>query len=96
LFAKQLIFFKASSFYPGRGNTGHTLPSSTLFLQDSDQLNSREGESDAESNVADWLDEPAPEELAPTLQQPQQLSNALALEVGRIALSHALTQFCFL
>lgn len=61
-----------SSFYPGRGNTGNTLPASKLYL---------DNELDTNSDVlseADWLDEP---DLDEAPQQASKFSEALAIEV---------------
>jgi hypothetical protein len=79
LFAKQLTIFSASSFYPGRGDQGDTLPASRLALIDN-QPNGTDDISDVESE-ADWLDEPDLEEPGP--QRASKFSEAVAIKVRR-------------
>lgn len=78
LFAKQLTNFSASSFYPGRGDTGDTLPASRLFLTTDNQPNGTGDVSDVETE-ADWLDEPDLEEPGP--RGASKFSEAVAIEV---------------
>ncbi|KAF8465778.1 hypothetical protein DFH94DRAFT_698694 [Russula ochroleuca] len=65
----------ASSFYPGRGDTGNMLPASTLFFTENNETNITGNDSDVES-VADWLDDLDD----PTPRQASKFSDAVAIE----------------
>jgi hypothetical protein len=79
VFTKQLTLSQlvpASSFYPGRGDTGNMLPASTLFFTENNETNITGNDSDVES-VADWLDDLDD----PTPRQASKFSDAVAIEV---------------
>jgi hypothetical protein len=82
---KQIFFFSASSFYPGRGDTGNTFPPSTPRPPSTPVLNRNihadgiDDDSEVEKE-GDWhSDESGPEGSAP--QQATRFSEALAIEV---------------
>jgi hypothetical protein len=82
LFTKQLtsVFFPASSFYPGRGDTGNTLQSqpATLSLTKDNASNIQGDDSSVESE-GDWLDESELEEAAP--RRSSKFSESMLIEV---------------
>jgi hypothetical protein len=80
LFTKHLtldIFFSASSYYPGRGDTHTFTNDSSRFDLDTSHFDVSDN-SDVESE-RDWLDEPQVTE--PARRHPSKMSEAAVIEV---------------